>query len=774
MAYGKVREAFEFHGNIALKIEFYLEPADLRYSDTYVQVVDTKSAEFLAGYPGKLNPNGTPKNQAAYDAWMVTLPKVWQLNPFHTHFVYFDPDFTEAEVKAEIDYHLPNFYRAFQDAWDTVPGGMRHGFAVEKRIAPVRYEELDKPEIFVLRKAQCLEKIATLQSITSSPTRIDGGKTFPATTIDVGPGATSRATGTSQTQTSIDLTNSANATGTLDTFEVWIYGDAATGVKMGTFSGSGTDYDDRDYFTWGNVASGSKQTSTGQSVDVSTGDYLGIYLGTSYVMVDTSGGSGRYSVAGDKFGSGSATYTLNANQVISIYATGATPNIAYKDAPTRFKVTARGYKDALARFKITVQTYKDAPGRFLATVRNYKDAAGRFWSTATNYKDASGRFLVELQIFYKDVSTRFWSTATNFKDAASRFLITVRNYKDAATRFRITVRNYKDAATRFRSTATNYKDASARFFNAIQNYKDAAARFYITVRSYKDAATRFRITIRNYKDAASRFLITVRNFKDAAARFKVTARSFKDAACRFLVTPLVIPAPHRGFQIELRTPVVNIPHGYESPNGYVDDSSVWANEANAYDKNIATAATAPSQGYLQLTFSSPMSCSKIKAFCANWYWEPVSGNTAWLDSPIEVDLFVGGAWVNVWAATITKSIWVEKTFAAVTATKARIRSTNAGYYAPPPAYWLYLYLYEIMFYREPVASSGGALIAILENAFDATVEYATNEAPIINFSLPVDDAKAASIIRANDIWVRDMATGLVIAAGRMNLKEDSR
>ena len=86
--------------------------------------------------------------------WLSSLPKVYQLNPFHSHFAYFDPDVTDEEIKAEMNYHLPNFYKAYQDEWDKVQGGMRHGFAVEKRLGCLDYKELDTPENYLIRSRE--------------------------------------------------------------------------------------------------------------------------------------------------------------------------------------------------------------------------------------------------------------------------------------------------------------------------------------------------------------------------------------------------------------------------------------------------------------------------------------------------------------------------------------------------------------------------------------------------------------------------------------------
>lgn len=142
--------------------------------------------------------------------------------------------------------------------------------------------------------------------------------------VDVGSGATNRSTFVAGGgYTRLDYGNPANANGILISFQIYANTNL-TSVKMGTFSGSGTSWDDRDYESIGSVASGSTQTFTGLNCDVSTNDILGIYIGTGTLDADSTANQSGY-VLGDKFASGSATYT-NANGPISLYATGNTPS----------------------------------------------------------------------------------------------------------------------------------------------------------------------------------------------------------------------------------------------------------------------------------------------------------------------------------------------------------------------------------------------------------------------------------------------------------------
>lgn len=146
------------------------------------------------------------------------------------------------------------------------------------------------------------------------------------TAIDIGTAAEDRASGQIGPNTVINYGNAANATGILTSFEVWF--DAGnndgTDVKIGTFSGGGTDYDDRDYETIGAVTKGSKQTFSGLSCNVVTGDFIGIYLNAGRIEMGASGGSDFGYIAEDTFGQGLHTYTNVGSYITSLYGSGDT------------------------------------------------------------------------------------------------------------------------------------------------------------------------------------------------------------------------------------------------------------------------------------------------------------------------------------------------------------------------------------------------------------------------------------------------------------------
>lgn len=156
-------------------------------------------------------------------------------------------------------------------------------------------------------------------------------------TIDLGSAVSDRSNGGTAGYSYLLSGNVANATGVLTTFQFWFQSDAAdpTGIKAGTFSGSGTSYTRRDQETIGNVTKGSAQTFTGKNCDVVSGDLLGIYTPTGDIEWSISGGGGAFNYNGDSFGGGAITFTALSARDGSFYAEGVT----LCDAPTNVAAT---------------------------------------------------------------------------------------------------------------------------------------------------------------------------------------------------------------------------------------------------------------------------------------------------------------------------------------------------------------------------------------------------------------------------------------------------
>lgn len=146
--------------------------------------------------------------------------------------------------------------------------------------------------------------------------------------IDVGSEADNRSSFQNNAKsTFVDKHNAANDTGTLDTFAVFAVANVS-GLKVGTFSVSGTSCTYRDHEDIGIVTAGSKQTFTGKNCTVSSGDYLGwLQVGGQIEQSLNSPATeiGLYEISYDAFSSGTHTLNDNTNSyklAWSVYATG--------------------------------------------------------------------------------------------------------------------------------------------------------------------------------------------------------------------------------------------------------------------------------------------------------------------------------------------------------------------------------------------------------------------------------------------------------------------
>lgn len=149
--------------------------------------------------------------------------------------------------------------------------------------------------------------------------------------IDAGPGATDRAaTQSTGGTTRIELTNPANANGTITEVELWFNTDPST-VKIGVFYlVSGTTYHCRSACALGAVASGSKQTITVDiasnpiALTVVAGDLIGYSCGGGAIEATDAGVTSNYYATGYFCDVNDEAEFTASNYVHSIYAQGNT------------------------------------------------------------------------------------------------------------------------------------------------------------------------------------------------------------------------------------------------------------------------------------------------------------------------------------------------------------------------------------------------------------------------------------------------------------------
>lgn len=150
--------------------------------------------------------------------------------------------------------------------------------------------------------------------------------------IDIGAPAIDRNKRFSKNATYIEGSNPANATGTIDTVEIWAH-SSLENCEVGTFYLlTGATYKCRDSVVIGDVVAGSKQTFPSLSLSVVVGDLIGCYFTSGQIKVTNVGGVTVWSVAGEHIDpDDEATYATNPNYIMSLLGTGVesggpTPN----------------------------------------------------------------------------------------------------------------------------------------------------------------------------------------------------------------------------------------------------------------------------------------------------------------------------------------------------------------------------------------------------------------------------------------------------------------
>lgn len=145
--------------------------------------------------------------------------------------------------------------------------------------------------------------------------------------IDVGPDGSYQSYFGPSARTFIDITNPANASGTLTTMKIRV--DGAKTVYCGTwYAAGGGTYTNRDYEVI--ACSNGLNNITGLNCTVQSGDYLGEYHGQAsqyYIISSPGGGSGIYrsTTDGNKFGASGVAFASYLTNALCIYATGQTP-----------------------------------------------------------------------------------------------------------------------------------------------------------------------------------------------------------------------------------------------------------------------------------------------------------------------------------------------------------------------------------------------------------------------------------------------------------------
>ncbi len=135
--------------------------------------------------------------------------------------------------------------------------------------------------------------------------------------FDIGSAAIDR-TVTQGTSTYIDTNNPADNNGWITSIEIWADSELSN-VEVATFTeGAANVFTTRDTHSIGTIAAGSKQTFSGLSIVVATGDYIGIYF-SGGLLERTSAGDGMWYLSGDYIPTTTTEFNFNADRTLSIY-----------------------------------------------------------------------------------------------------------------------------------------------------------------------------------------------------------------------------------------------------------------------------------------------------------------------------------------------------------------------------------------------------------------------------------------------------------------------
>jgi len=329
----------EFKGRVKVRFDMFMTLDAPYYEKHHIYTVDWDSPEVMAGYPGEVDEKtGEPLNWEDYQKWFDALPHIWVNNPFHSHFAYFDTSVADEEIKAKIAGITEYFYAFHKYCWEN-----DKQFINEWKKVPIQSGTVREPfYIGTESETGCITKAAdiisradmfdtqTYQKGAGTPTDLNIGEKG---TIDVGSPAIDRGSAaylytSGSYYTYVEGANPANADGEIDTVEAWFYAAASgNSVKYGTFEHLGSNelkcHDAEEY---GEVSTGSKQTCTGLSITISSGEYIGADAraeATLGIERDYTGGTSAWWISGQYCDpNDQGTFTWNAGIILSLYGTG--------------------------------------------------------------------------------------------------------------------------------------------------------------------------------------------------------------------------------------------------------------------------------------------------------------------------------------------------------------------------------------------------------------------------------------------------------------------
>ena len=126
--------------------------------------------------------------------------------------------------------------------------------------------------------------------------------------------------------------------------------------------------------------------------------------------------------------------------------------------------------------------------------------------------------------------------------------------------------------------------------------------------------------------------------------------------------------------------------------------------------------------------------------------------------------------VTAFTDTIAYSNRVQVVKSFIRSVKGVVRSYGVPYVEPPSGPGVF----AAEDLQIEVRDNDGALIAILDNAHNIRIVQEDNAPTILEFDLPADDRKGDNLTLANEIWIRSIKTGGIVAKFKLHKKTDTR
>ncbi len=322
----KFRGAHIQHGYLKAGIAVFPAESDRSYARHYVpQPVIPEG-----GYPGAVDGREVPLDESDFRAWLSSLPTRMELNPVFVHFIRISPTTTLPQLEAEAQRILTPDVLTSADAFLS-------DRTKTERQSSSRFRKLMQPRERLGNGLVLPGGYDVSSLIAKANQRFKGlfgeldaqGEILPVElgTIDIGAAAIDRANASALADTFVGKENPANASGTLTYCEIFMYsGYPGTDVWIGTFIDGGSNVlSCRDSESIGSVAAGSKQTFSGLSINVATGDYFGSHdKGSPSGSIERdSSGQGYWRYVGECIDpDDSQTFTWYSARTMSLYGEG--------------------------------------------------------------------------------------------------------------------------------------------------------------------------------------------------------------------------------------------------------------------------------------------------------------------------------------------------------------------------------------------------------------------------------------------------------------------